>query len=125
MTEHWLVQSEYDFETALTLRAAQRNVYSVYMCHLSLEKLLKGLFVEITSEIPPKTHNLILLLNRSGKKPPEEIGRFFLQLNDASIATRYPEDFSLMLATYTDVLTDTIIRKTREAIAWTKTQLLN
>jgi len=122
-TEQWVNQSDYDFDTARLLRAAKRNVYSVYMCHLSLEKLLKGLFAEIIGDIPPKTHNLILLSNKCGIKPPEDVGKFLLQLNDASVATRYPEDFSPMLATYNDVLTDTIIRKTEEAIAWIKALL--
>jgi hypothetical protein len=45
------------------------------------------------------------------------------QLNDASIATRYPEDFSQMLATYNDALTDSILIKTEEALVWIKQQL--
>ena len=122
-TEHWLVQSDYDFETAKALQTAHRNVYAVYMCHLALEKSLKALFCTVTGEVPPKTHSLVLLINKTGIKPPETVGRFLIQLSDASVATRYPEDFSRMLETYTDSLTETIITRTKEAIAWTKTQL--
>lgn len=122
-TESWLLQADYDFETARTLRQSSRNVYSIHMCHLAIEKTLKGLLYEVTGEVPPKSHSLILLLNKTGKKPNEEIGKFLLQLNDASVATRYPEDFSQMLATYTDVLTDSILTKTGEVLAWIKQQL--
>jgi HEPN domain-containing protein len=122
-TEQWILQAEYDYKTASVLRQAGRNVYAVYMCHLAIEKCLKGLLVEVTSEIPPKTHSLVLLINKTGKKPNEEIGKFLLQVNDASVATRYPEDFSQMLATYSDELTDTIIKKTEEALTWIKQQL--
>jgi HEPN domain-containing protein len=93
------------------------------MCHLAIEKALKGLLFEISAEVPPKTHSLILLLSKTGKKPSEDIGKFLLQLNDASVATRYPEDFSQMLATYTDALTDSIIIKTGEALTWIRQQL--
>jgi len=122
-TENWFLQADYDFGTARALRQSNRNVYSVHMCHLAIEKGLKGLLFSVSSEVPPKTHSLILLVNKTGKKPPEEIGKFLLQLNDASVATRYPEDFSQMLATYTDTLTDSILTKTQEVLTWIKQQL--
>lgn len=121
-TENWLQQSSYDFETARALRTSMRNVYAVYMCHLSIEKALKGLVFHLTDTIPPKTHSLILLLNKAGRKPAEELSRFVLQLNDASVATRYPEDFSQMLATYSNELTDSILLNTEKALEWIKTQ---
>jgi HEPN domain-containing protein len=122
-TENWFLQADYDFETARTLRQANRNVYCVHMCHLAIEKALKGLLFAVSAEVPPKTHSLILLINKTGKKPGEEIGKFLLQLNDASVATRYPEDFSQMLASYTDALTDSILVKTKEVLTWIKQQL--
>jgi HEPN domain-containing protein len=120
--EQWILQADYDYSTACTLRQSRRNVYAVYLCHLAIEKALKGLFYELTAEIPPKTHSLVLLINKIGKKPNEAIGKFLLQLNDASVATRYPEDFSKMLATYNDELTDTILSKSEEALTWIKQQ---
>jgi HEPN domain-containing protein len=122
-TENWLLQADYDYETARTLRQSNRNVYAVHMCHLSIEKALKGLLYEVSAEVPPKTHSLILLVNKTGKKPGEDIGKFLLQLNDASVATRYPEDFSQMISTYTDALADSILMKTNEVITWIKQQL--
>jgi HEPN domain-containing protein len=123
LTEHWIVQSEYDFDTAKTLRNSKRNVYAVYLCHLALEKALKGFLCNVINEIPPKTHSLVLLINKIGIKPPEEVGKFILQLNDASVATRYPEDFSEMLETYNDALTDSIIINTEKALQWIKQRL--
>jgi HEPN domain-containing protein len=122
-TENWLSQASYDYETALDLRQSGRNVYAVYMCHLAIEKALKGLYSEGSKEVPPKTRSLILLVNKIGKKPSEDIGKFLVQLNDASVATRYPEDFSKMLATYTNALADSILRRTEEVLAWIKQQL--
>lgn len=39
----WFEQAEYDLDTAQALRRAKRYVYAVFMCHLSVEKALKGL----------------------------------------------------------------------------------
>jgi HEPN domain-containing protein len=122
-TENWILQANYDFDTAQTLRQSKRNVYAVHMCHLAIEKALKGLLFNVTGKIPPKTHSLILLVNQSGKKPNENIGKFLLQLNDASVTTRYPQDFYQMISAYTDELTDTILKKTEETLQWIKKQL--
>ncbi|MDL1979715.1 MAG: HEPN domain-containing protein [Deltaproteobacteria bacterium] len=48
------------------------------MCHLSIEKSLKGLYSKKLHEVPPKTHNLIYLLNKIGKKPDQKLEKFFL-----------------------------------------------
>jgi HEPN domain-containing protein len=43
--------------------ASGRYFYAVFMCHLSLEKALKGLIAKRLDELLPKTHNLLYLLN--------------------------------------------------------------
>lgn len=55
----WLRQADYDMETADTMLGSGRYFYAVFMCHLSIEKALKGLYSKVTDEVPPKTHNLI------------------------------------------------------------------
>ncbi len=66
---------------------AGRYFYAVYMCHLSVEKAIKGLYQEKLNELPPRVHNLIYLLNKIGVKPSEENGKFLIRLNEANIAT--------------------------------------
>jgi HEPN domain-containing protein len=36
--EEWLFQSDYDLETAADIYKSGRYVYSIFMCHLRLEK---------------------------------------------------------------------------------------
>jgi HEPN domain-containing protein len=93
------------------------------MCHMAVEKALKGLVHQLTAEIPPKTHSLVLLLNKAKKKPDVEIGKFIVQLNDASVSTRYPEELGKLISTYTPELTDSIIGKSEKAILWIKQML--
>ena len=61
--EEWYFQSDYDLETAEYMLLSKRNVYCIFMCHLSLEKALKGLYVKRTNEFPPKLHNLLYFVN--------------------------------------------------------------
>jgi len=44
----WYFQSDYDLETAVDMFKSGRMVYCIFMCHLSLEKALKGLLSKRT-----------------------------------------------------------------------------
>ena len=119
--EEWQKQADYDLETADFMFKGGRYFYAVFMCHLSIEKALKGLYHKKLDEIPPKTHNLVYLMNKVGFKPPEEIGRFLVKLNQASIVTRYPEDLAVLQREYTQTIVKEILSKTRGALEWIRT----
>ena len=63
------------------------------MCHLSIEKSLKGLYSKKLHEVKPKP-SLSGLLNKIGEKPSQELEKFIIKLNTASVATRYPDEIS-------------------------------
>jgi len=77
-SKEWLKQASYDIGTARDMMTSKRYFYAVFMCHLSIEKALKGIYQERLSVLPPKTHNLLYLLNKIDLKPPEDIGRFIV-----------------------------------------------
>lgn len=110
-------------ETAEYMLAGGRHLYAVFMCHLSIEKTLKGLYFEKLREMPPKVHNLVYLLNKMNIKPPEEPGKFLVKLNEANIATRYPEELGIIQQAYTRPIVEDILSQGKEVIAWIKTQL--
>lgn len=93
------------------------------MCHLSIEKLLKGLYYERLRQIPPKSHSLVFLLNEMGIEPPEVYRRFILKLSEASIPTRYPEDLAKVQQDYTQSIVKDILAESKETIVWIKQQL--
>jgi HEPN domain-containing protein len=93
-TEEWLWQSDYDMDTADYMFQGGRYVYAVFMCHLAVEKALKGFYFEKRREIPPRSHSLMYLLSAVGIVPPEKPGKFITRLSEASIPTRYPEDLA-------------------------------
>jgi HEPN domain-containing protein len=120
--EEWLKQADYDMDTADAMHCSGRYLYAVFMCHLSIEKALKGLYCKVLNEIPAKTHNLLYLLNNIDKKPEQELEKFIIKLNMASIATRYPDDLAKIQAAYTEAVSKDIITKSKELLKWVKTQ---
>ena len=99
--EEWLRQADYDLETAGFMVKGGRYFYAVFMCHLALEKALKGLYHKKLNELPPRTHSLIYLLNKIGVKSSEEFGKFLVKIDQASVVTRYPEDLAKLQQDYT------------------------
>jgi len=43
--KEWILQTEYDMETADIMFNTGRYFYAVFMCHLAIEKALKGIFL--------------------------------------------------------------------------------
>lgn len=122
-TEEWLRQAEYDMDTAQFMFDGGRYFYAVFMCHLSIEKALQGMYFEKRKEIPPKVHNLVYLLQEVGIKPPVAPGKFIVMLNEANIATRYPEDLKKLQSCYTQQVVKDILAGSREVLQWIKEQL--
>ena len=120
--QEWLKQADYDIKTAEIMFDNKRYFYAVFMCHLSIEKALKGLYLERLKEIPPKVHNLVYLLNKIGFKPSEPTGKFLIKLNEASIVTRYPEELDKLQKDFTQPVVKDILLKSKEALEWIKTQ---
>ena len=121
-SQEWLKQADYDMDTAEFMFNGGRFFYTVFMCHLSIEKAMKGLYQERLKEIPPRTHNLVYLLNKIGVKPTEAIGRFVIKLNEANVVTRYPEDIDKLQKDYTQVVVEDMLIRSKEILGWIKKQ---
>jgi HEPN domain-containing protein len=99
--------AEYDLKTAENMLNDGRYIYVIFMCHLAIEKILKAIVAKETNKMPPKTHNLIYLIKLANLKIPQNLFDFITKINNASIVTRYPENFSELLKVYPkDVATD-------------------
>jgi HEPN domain-containing protein len=118
----WLKQAEYDMETADLMFSGGRFFYAVFMCHLAIEKALKGLYQKKFQKMPEKTHNLIFFLEQLQISPPEPVGKFIVRLNEASVATRYPETLEIISKNYSKKIAGDIINENREALIWIEQQ---
>ena len=120
-TEEWLRLADYDIDTAEYMYRGGRYLHAVFMCHLAVEKALKGLYFERRNEFPPKSHSLVFLLNEISVTPPENLGRFMVRLQ-ASIPTRYPENLSNVQKEFTETIVKDILAKSKEVVLWIEAQ---
>lgn len=118
--EEWIRQADYDIKVAEDMYKCGNYFYSVFMCHLSIEKALKGLFYSTLNTVPPKTHNLIYLLEKINTIPSKDIYDFLSILNKVSVVTRYPEDMESHIKDFNKKRTFDIFEKAKEALVWIK-----
>lgn len=114
--ERWFAQATYDLETAKALLRSKRYIYAVFMCHLSLEKALKGLVVAATGKPPPRTHNLIYLSKLSETRLSNEQITFLATINTANIVTRYPEDLEAAVKQYNRKMVRNYVQMTEKVM---------
>ena len=123
--QEWLKQADYDIKTAEIMFEFEnkRYFYAVFMCHLSIEKALKGIYLDRLKEIPPKTHNLVYLVEKIKLLLPENLYDSVFALNRVSVPTRYPDDIQRMLKDYNEERTKKVIESGKEVLQWLKKQL--
>jgi HEPN domain-containing protein len=120
--KEWYFQSDYDLETAVDMFKSGRTVYCIFMCHLSLEKALKGLLIKTTGELPSRSHSLIYFADKLDLHLNEPYYEFLFMLNKISVPTRYPDDLRKLFVAYTKDRTESILNQTKEVQLWIKQQ---
>ncbi|NVO11467.1 MAG: HEPN domain-containing protein [Bacteroidales bacterium] len=118
----WILQSDYDYETAEAMYSTARYVYAVFMCHLCIEKIIKSQYLKQLDKVAPKSHNLLWLAEQIKLEFPEHLYKFVFQLNDASLPTRYPQELKAAIKAYPKEVTLVILNKTKELQQWIKQQ---
>lgn len=121
--QEWKRQSDYDLETARHMFKSGRYIYCVFMCHLTIEKILKAHYYKTINEPPPKIHNLIYFIEKCELTLPQEIYDFIFTLNRVSIPTRYPESLKNLLRSFNKQVTKEIFTSTKNAQKWLKEKL--
>jgi HEPN domain-containing protein len=119
-TKNWIEMVDYDLITANQMFKTGRFVYVIFMCHLAIEKALKAIVCEETNRVPPKTHDLIFLINLGKVKLSGDLLDFIGMINNAGIVTRYPEDLAKLVLSYPKSIAKKYIDKTLEVIKCVK-----
>lgn len=117
---NWIKTSDYDITTAQAMFQSRRYVYVIFMCHLSVEKLLKAIVCRLTKRVPPKTHDLFLLIKLADLKLAQGFQLLIAHLNTASIPTRYPEDISKLTKQYNRHTAERYLDETKRFLKWLK-----
>ena len=89
---YWIEMSDYDFDTARAMLETKRYLYVAFMCHQTIEKILKAYWSKVLEEPPLKIHSLSRLAEKSGlgNDMSEEQTDFIDKLEPLNIEARYP-----------------------------------
>ncbi len=123
--KYWIDLAEYDIDTANAMLETKRFLYVGFMCHQSIEKVIKAVLSSQNEEIPPKIHNLIRLAELSGllNQMSDKQKKTLFLLNPLNIESRYPSYKDNLLSQLTDEKCKQILENTKELLLWIKTQL--
>ena len=124
-SDYWFESAEYDLQTAKAMLDTKRYLYVGFMCHQTIEKALKGIFVARKPEEElPYIHKLVRLSNLCGiTDEMNEAQQALLDLlNPLNIEARYPLNKTLLLQSLTEDRCRALIKETEALFLWLKTK---
>lgn len=122
---YWIELAEYDLETAKVMLNSKRLLYVGFMCHQSIEKIVKGYFEKHINKQAPYTHNISKLSKEAGLYNLFDEGQLDLidLLDPMNIGTRYPQDKEKLEKSLTFDKCKEILRETEVLLEWIKMKL--
>ena len=118
--EYWINSAKSDLDTAELLIRESRYTHGLFFCHLTIEKALKAHVTKETGDIPPKTHNLIYLLDLATLEFEKDFEDFLGILMKYQLEGRYP-DFNPVIPTKEKALE--YLNKTKMILTWIERKL--
>jgi len=124
--EYWVDISQYDLETAELMMSGKKYLYVGFMCHQSVEKIIKAYYVLVHNSTPIKTHNLRRLAKKSNLYDTfsDEQKDLIDMLNPLNVEARYPTYKEQLLKSLNHNKCKDILLKTKEFREWIKGKLL-
>ena len=121
---YWIESAEHDLETAESLFSSEKYDWCLFLGHLVLEKALKAIFVlEHGHTFPPRTHNLVRLIQESSLTIDEETIVWLDRVNDFHTEARYPDFKRELYKMCTKEFTNKHLSKIKETFGWLKSHL--
>jgi len=124
LMEYWFKSADEDYDTMLYMKDGKKNTWCLFMGHLVIEKLLKGLYAKNNPDDPiaPKIHNLILLSQKANLDVPTEIRAKIQTINTFNISARYDDYKRTFDEKCTDDYTSEQVKNVEEVRKWLKEQ---
>ena len=110
----WIKISEYDLQTAEAMLMTGRYLYVAFMCQQAIEKILKAIYAQNKKELPPRTHNLLYLIDVLKLEIADLDKELLSQLNQFYLESRYPEDQNQLAKEMNENKGRGYLNKTRE-----------
>lgn len=121
--KHWISTSEEDLETMIQLYNNKNYSWSLFLGHISTEKILKAYYVKKHSRHAPFTHNLYRIAELSNLEISDEQADLLDKITTFNINARY-DDYKREFHTLcTKEFTEEWIENIKKIQQWIKTML--
>ena len=121
--KYWITSAEEDWKVAGHLFEKKDYTYALFFGHLTVEKLLKALFVDKVDQVPPFTHRLTYLAERAGLHLTQEQEELFEIITDFNMESRYPDEKFSFQKKCTREFTEEYLAKIDEVRQWLLQQI--
>jgi HEPN domain-containing protein len=105
--KHWIETSEDDFKTMNKLFKSKSYSWALFIGHISVEKLLKALYVKLSGKHAPAIHNLYRLAELCELELTDENSDWLDTITSFNINARYDdykkEFYNLCTREYTEL----------------------
>lgn len=121
---YWAASSDDDMDTTDVLFTKKKYVQSMFFLHLSVEKILKALYVRKNSSEAPFGHNLQTLAQKIPDVPFEkERLETLAKITTFNIAARYDDYKRSFYKICTEDFAGNYLKIGREMVQWLKSQM--
>jgi len=89
---YWLKSAKEDWKVAKHLFEKRDYSYSLFLGHLTIEKILKAIYVSRLHHTPPYTHRLIYLAEEASLDLTDDQVELLETITDFNLEARYPDE---------------------------------
>jgi len=123
VVKHWIETSDEDFETMISLFNSKSYSWSLFLGHISVEKLLKGFYVQKNKTHAPFTHNLYRLAEQSEIELSDQFSDWLDKITAFNLNARYDDYKKEFYSLCTRDFTETWIENIKIIRLWIKQML--
>ncbi len=126
LIKYWTQSSDRDYESMMKNYETKQYTWALFIGHLVLEKLLKGIYAKVNKEkpYPPKIHNLNILAEKCGLKLNAKQEKILFTCNSFNISARYEDYKNEFYERCTEEYVTEQINNIKEVRGWLKEQLM-
>lgn len=122
LMKYWTKSAEEDYEAMQVMYKNKKNIWTLFLGHLVIEKMLKGLYAKNNKDNPYaiKSHNLLALAEKCKLDLTEkQVGKLQI-ITQFNISARYDDYKEEFKKKCTDEYTSEQIKNIEEVRTWLK-----
>lgn len=126
LMNYWIESSDRDYESMKKNFETEQYTWTLFIGHLTIEKLLKAIYAKINKDnpYPPKIHNLNILAERCNLELDERKTKILMTCNSFNISARYEDYKNEFYERCTKEYTSEQIENIEEVRSWLKEMLI-